>query len=207
MLNYSLPVGQSAVAVRYASDTDSSGLEATFGAAAQRVFLEFRLTRTGRRVRVETADGTQLPQRELGDSGTVSLIIDDGPAVRLSVRATEVFAQDGTTPFMDERLAEFYEPIRQFAQAVPEQLQLRIDRARTTRAEPGKLADDDGFWGCVGQSVEQGAELGGTVGFIAGTVVGALAGGAPAILTGPAGAVAGAAGGAAAGFLGGVAIC
>jgi hypothetical protein len=207
MLNYSLPVGQSAVAVRYSSPTDSSGVEATFGADAQRVFLEFRLTLTGRRVRVETADGTQLPQRELGDSGAVSLIIDDEPAVRLRVQDTEVFAQDGATPFIDERLVDFYEPIRQFAQALPEQLQRRVDRARTTRAEPGKLADDDGFWGCVGQAVEYGAEMGGTVGFIAGTAVGALAGGAPAILTGPAGALAGAAGGAAAGFLGGVAIC
>jgi hypothetical protein len=210
MLAFEFPYAAARAIVRFTTHTKIGEVETAFGIDGQRVFLEFALPGTGRRVHAEPDEDARLPQRESGDEGAILLSIDDGPAVRLLVKDGSVFDETGAKQFVDERLAELYEPLRALAETLPERL-----RGRATRVvAPGKsssnaatFADDDGFWSCVGHATEYGAELGGTVGFVSGTVVGGLSGGAPAILTGPAGGVAGAAGGAAAGFLGGLAIC
>lgn len=204
MLILSLPAGRAPVTVSFSIYTKAGEVETTFGADAQRVFLEFGLPDRRRRVHVEPADGPRLPQREVGEEGAIMLSVNGESAVRLLVRAQLVYDEQGAAPFADARLAEFYEPLRGLEEALPEMLRQGPDRVPTSGAA---FTHDDGFWNCVGQATAYGAELGGTVGFLTGVAVGALAGGAPALLSGPAGAVAGAAGGAAAGFLGGLATC
>lgn len=172
----------------YSVGAPAEAVTVAYGTDGKVLFLEFTLA-TGRSVRVETLPGGSVPEQ--GGDGTLVLSIDGGPAVELRIRGAEAYEQGSEEPYEDERLGDFYEPLRTLAGAVPPSLQDRIAAARSS---------DDDFWHCVGGHTVAGAEMGFIVGSIGGGIVGGPGGLA-------AGGVAGGLGGAAGGFLGGVATC
>ena len=191
VVNLNIPPDCTPKGVLYSVNAPGGEITVAYGTDCRIFYLEFALPASGRSVRVETRPGQGIPEHRADEEGTLSLIIDGGSPIGLSVKGDKVYEEGAATPFADERLADFSAPLQALADSVPKALQDQIEATKTIESK---------YWSCVADHAIAGAELGGKVGLVAGAVTGGLAGAAS-------GTVAGGLGGAAAGFLGGAAIC